>query len=102
MSEKIEALSPGGGIMNNPDHDHIQWSPFIVNGKVKHWVCSCGVIVPDRDPHPEQSLELLIEEMVRASRELLTTPVHPDESKAMAKLRRSLQAAIDEWDRSKK
>ncbi len=91
---------------------HVQWAPIrddtglpIRNekGEIKHWACSCGKIIPDPpDPHPEESLELLIEELVRASRELLATPVRLDESKAMAELRRSLQASIDEWDRSKK
>jgi len=104
--------------MKNPDHDstkgcqHVQWAPllgenglplFDEKGQVKHWVCSCGVIVPDPvDPHPEESFELLMEEFVRASRELLATPIHPNENATMTELRRSLQASIDDWDRSTK
>ena len=87
--------------MKNPDHDHVQWRPVIVNGKVKHWICSCGAIVPDPvDPHPEESLKLVIEELVRASREILATPVHPNESAEVTELRRNLKAAINEGDRT--
>ena len=102
MSEKIEALSPGGGIIKNPDHDHVQWRPaYDGKGGILHWVCSCGAIVPDPpDPHPEESLKLVIEELVRASREILATPVHPNESAEMTELRRNLKAAINEWDRT--
>jgi hypothetical protein len=91
-------------LMTNDDDacGHVQWMPIIVDDKVKHWVCSCGVIVPDPvDPHPEESLDLLIEELVRASREILATPVRSDESSAMTELRRGLQASIDSYDRSK-
>ncbi len=49
------------------------------------------------DPHPEESLKLLIEELVRASRELLATPVREGEDPRMTQLRRDLQAALDEW-----
>jgi hypothetical protein len=81
---------------------HTQWMPIIVNDKVKHWICSCGVIVPDLvDPHPEESLEILIDEMVRASREFLATPIGDHETAAMIEMRASLKAAIDEYDRSK-
>jgi hypothetical protein len=104
MSEKIEALSPGGGIIKNPDHDHVQWRPaYDGKGGILHWVCSCGAIVPDPpDFHPEESLELVIEEVVRAFQELLATSAPTtDETPAMIKLLRNLQAAIDEWNRSK-
>jgi len=90
---------------------HVQWAPLRDDkglpvldekGQVKHWICSCGVIVPDPpDPHPEESLDLLIEELVRASREILASPVHPDESATMTELRRGLQASLDSYDRSK-
>jgi hypothetical protein len=81
----------------------IQWSPVLdEHGNIKHWVCSCGDIVPDpRDPHPEESLRLLMDEMVRATRELLATPIHPEESAALTELRERLQAAIDGWERDK-
>ena len=86
-----------------PGHSqHVQWSP-VYDGKgwIEHWVCSCGAIVPDPpDPHPEESLEFLIEEMVRAARELLATPVREGEDLRLSQLRRDLQAAVDEYDRT--
>jgi hypothetical protein len=101
-------------LMTNDDDDacgHVQWKPLLDNqgapvldehGNVKHWICFCGVIVPDPvDPHPEESLDLFMEEMVRASREFLATPIGDHETAAMTELRRGLQASIDEYDRSK-
>jgi len=90
--------------MKNPDHAHVQWSPvYDGKGGILHWVCSCGAIVPDPpDPHPEESLKLATEELVRAFQELLATSAPTtDETPAMIKLLRNLQAAIDEWNRSK-
>jgi len=97
---------------NSDSCHHVQWVPLCdemgvpirdEKGEGKHWVCSCGVIVPDPpDFHPEESLELVIEEVVRAFQELLATSAPTtDETPAMIKLLRNLQAAIDEWNRSK-
>ena len=97
---------------NSDSCHHVQWVPLCdemgvpirdEKGEVKHWICSCGAIVPDPpDPHPEESLKLATEELVRAFQELLATSAPTtDETPAMIKLLRNLQAAIDEWNRSK-